>query len=207
MIMLFSEGSESIVLGLIIPVLTVEWSMTTFQRSLLITGVYLGATLGSGLQAIADTYGRYHIITLAGVLQVVAGLLSAISGEFSFFLFIRFVYGAAIGMILPLSGTYIAEVTPRDLRAQQIVYSRLYWAAGTIFTGVLCYFLIAQQSEPKWRLVLFLVCLPGIYSMYIHIIHGRESPRFLLLKGRTEEARAIMTEMETLNKVEALSNK
>lgn len=193
MIMLFSEGSESIVLGLILPVIANEWNMTTMQKSLLITAVYLGATFGSGLQAIADTYGRYKVITLAGVLQVGAGLLSAIAGEFSFFLIIRFVYGAAIGMILPLSGTYIAEVTPHDRRAKEIVNSRVYWSAGTIFTSILCYFLIAEASEPRWRLILVLVCLPGVYSMYVHIVHGRESPRFLLLKGKIEEARAVMS--------------
>lgn len=195
MIMLFSEGSESIVLGLIIPILSIEWGMTTFQKSLLITAVYLGATLGSALQTVADTYGRYSVITVAGVLQVVAGLLSVVAGEFSFFVVVRFVYGTAIGMVLPLSGTYIAEVTPKDKRAEYIVWSRIYWSGGNIFTAVLCYFFIAMAEEPRWRLILFLICLPGIYSMYVHFVHGKESPRYLLLRGRTEEARAIMSAM------------
>jgi hypothetical protein len=50
-----------------------------------------------------------------------------------------------------------------------------------------------------------LVCLPGVLALYIHIVYGRESPRFLLLTGRTSDARAIMSQMESLNRVESLS--
>lgn len=47
--LLFSEGCETIVLGLLLPKLGQEWNMTVFDKSLLITMVYLGVSIGSYL--------------------------------------------------------------------------------------------------------------------------------------------------------------
>lgn len=155
--------------------LTQEWHITTFDKSLLITSVYIGTTFGSGFQSIADRYGRYPVITLAGVLQAITGLLSAFAGDFNFFLFMRIAYGIGIGIVLPLSGTYISEVTPTDLRGKQLVQSRLAWTFGTILTCIMSYFLIANMSvgSSRWRTALVLVCVPGLIALAIHLICGK----------------------------------
>jgi putative MFS transporter len=184
--MLFSEGSESIVLGLIIPVLVYEWNIDTFGKSMLITLVYVGVSLGSALQTVADHFGRYSIISLAAIIQTAAGLMSAIAGEFSFFLFMRFIYGIGIGIVLPLSATFVSEITPTAERARQLIYSRIIWNLGTILTCLLSYFLLDgfEEQASSWRLLLLIVCLPGVLALYFHFVHGRESPRYLLLKGK-----------------------
>jgi MFS family permease len=110
--MMFSEGCESIVLGLIIPVLMHEWGVTTFLKSVLITSLFFGVLLGNLLQTTADIYGRYRIMTLACIINIVTGLLSAVAGNFTFFCIMRLLYGLGIGIVLPLSSTFIAEVTP-----------------------------------------------------------------------------------------------
>lgn len=48
-ILLFSEGCETIVLGLLLPKLGQEWNLDKFDKSLLITLVYLGVSIGSYL--------------------------------------------------------------------------------------------------------------------------------------------------------------
>lgn len=61
-LLLFSEGCETVVLGLLLPVLTQEWALDTFQQSMMITTVYLGVLLGSYLQVYSDKYGRHPFI-------------------------------------------------------------------------------------------------------------------------------------------------
>lgn len=166
-------------------------------------------SLGSALQTVADHFGRYSVITLAGVIQTAAGLLSAMAGEFSFFLFVRFVYGVGIGIVLPLSATFVSEITPTKDRAERLSFSRVIWNLGTILTCVLSYFLLDgyERGEAQWRMLLLLVCLPGVMALGLHLTYGRESPRYLLLKGKYEEAREIMKEMEMANQVEELSGR
>jgi MFS family permease len=69
--------------------------------------VYIGVAIGSLFQSVADKYGRYPIIYLAGIVISIAGLLSCFSPGYYFFLVIRMIYGFGIGIILPLSGTYL----------------------------------------------------------------------------------------------------
>ena len=70
--------------------------------------IYIGIALGNIAQSFADTYGRLTFIKWNAVLQTVFGLLSCFSPNFYVFLVFRFIYGIGIGIVLPLSGTYIS---------------------------------------------------------------------------------------------------
>lgn len=94
------------------------------------------------MQSVADNYGRYPVITAAGIFQAIAGLLTVISPNYAFFLFIRFLYGIGIGIVLPLSGTYLSEITPNDKRATLLSNSRVFWSVGSISTSILAYFFL-----------------------------------------------------------------
>jgi MFS family permease len=143
--------------------------------------VYLGVSFGSVLQVIADRYGRYQVISLAGILQIVAGILSALASNYDMFLIIRFVYGIGIGIVLPLSATYLSEITPNNSRAMLLSWSRIYWSTGAVLTCALAYFLLGHHY---WRWLLTIICVPGIIATYLHLSTGKESPRFLLLHSR-----------------------
>ena len=105
--LLFVEGSESIVLGLLLPVLTAEWNISTSEKSYLIALVYLGVTIGSLIQSYSDVYGRYNFLLLNAVITTIFGFLSCICDSFVAFVIVRFFYGIGIGIILPVSATYI----------------------------------------------------------------------------------------------------
>lgn len=94
-------------LGLLLPVLTEEWALGTFEQSLLITIVYFGVSIGSYIQVYSDRYGRYAFITWDAGLQCIFGLFSCVCWNFNSFLIARFFYGVGIGICLPLSASYI----------------------------------------------------------------------------------------------------
>ena len=50
------------------------------------------------------------------------------------FIVFRFFYGIGIGITLPLSATYIAEITPTDYRSLFVAKSRVCWAIGCLMT-------------------------------------------------------------------------
>lgn len=70
--------------------------------------IYLGVGIGSFLQSWADEYGRLQFIKWNAILQTIFGLLSCMATNIHWFTAFRFAYGIGIGIVLPISGTYIS---------------------------------------------------------------------------------------------------
>jgi len=137
---------------------------------MLITVVYLGVSIGSYLQVYSDRFGRYTFITWDAALQCFFGLFSCICWSYESFLFARFFYGIGIGICLPLSASYITEISPSYMRATLLAKSRVYWSGGCLVTCLLGYYFLEDNS---WRKLLFMICLPGMYALYEHKVDGK----------------------------------
>lgn len=70
--------------------------------------IYIGVAIGSFGQSFADDYGRLKFIKWNAILQIIFGLLSCVSTSIYWFILFRFAYGIGIGIVLPISGTYIS---------------------------------------------------------------------------------------------------
>jgi MFS transporter, putative metabolite:H+ symporter len=201
-LLLFSEGCETIALGLLLPILAEEWALSTFEQSLLITTVYFGVAVGSYVQIYSDRYGRYSFILYNALLQTVFGIFSCLCWNYTSFLLARFFYGVGIGICLPLSASYITEISPAYMRATLLSKSRVYWSAGCVFTCLLGWVFLRSSS---WRSLLFAICLPGIYSLYEHVKEGKESLRYLWVQKRKDEVCDLLNLMCRLNDKPELS--
>lgn len=144
--------------------------MDNFRKSLLITMVYLGVSIGSYLETYSDKYGRYKFLLIDAILTSVFGLLSVFCTTFELFLVTRFFYGIGIGIILPLTATYITEVVPGSYRGRILTRSRVLWGAGCFFACFLGWFFLRSNH---WRLLLFILCLPSFYAIYDLLKNGR----------------------------------
>jgi putative MFS transporter len=78
----------------------------------LITLVYIGVSLGSYLQSFSDDIGRSVFIKWNGILQLIFGILSCVATNMTYFIVFRFIYGIGIGIVIPLSATYMSEIAP-----------------------------------------------------------------------------------------------
>lgn len=150
---------------------------------MLITWVYIGVGTGSYIQSFSDHYGRQIFITWNIVIQCIFGLLSCISWNFSSFLVFRFFYGVAMGICFPLSGTYITEITPSTERVNLLIRTRYFFSSGAIVTCFLAWYFLSNNS---WRSLLFIICLPGIYSFRLNSIYGKESLKYLWVNKRLD---------------------
>lgn len=68
-----------------------------------------------------------------------------------------------MGISFPLSGSYVGEVTPTAQRAKLLIYARYYFSFGMISTCLIGWYLLQYNA---WRLLLFIICLPGIYAYW-----------------------------------------
>lgn len=143
----------------------------------------MGVAVGSYVQAFSDKYGRDSFVLGVAVLQTVFGLFSCICWNFQSFLFVRFFIGVAIGICMPLSATYITEISPTRMRATIFAKSRVCFSGAAVFTNCLGWLLLEHRA---WRLLLLVISVPGVLALLEHVLYSRESLRYLWVQRRKE---------------------
>jgi putative MFS transporter len=169
------------------------------QAALIGSSTFAGMFLGAWLwgQA-ADRIGRRRVF-LSTVLQTAFfGTLAAFSPNLTVLLILRFLTGTAMGGTLPVDYSIMAEYLPTKDRGRFLVYLESFWALGTIAVAALAWLFIPQFPTHGWRLLIGISALLGLLSLWIRRTVP-ESPRYLLINGRTEEARAVLLQVAQVN--------
>ncbi len=117
----------------------------------------------------------------------------------------RLIGGAGIGVASVVAPMYIAEIAPSQLRGRLGSLQQLAIVLGIFATGVTNYLIVqaAGSSTSEWLLGIeawrwmFLIMLipPAVY--YLMALRIPESPRYLVEKGRLDEARTVLESVFT----------
>ena len=148
----------------------------------------IGTVLGSFLWGwLGDRIGRRASILYAGIGFIGTSICGAMP-TFSWNLVMCFVMGVAVGGMLPICYSLLAETIPARHRSWLMILIGADIAGAYIITSWIAVALVPTYS---WR-ILWLIGLP---TGLLFIVLNRwipESPRFLLANGREEEADAVM---------------
>ncbi|MEO5773560.1 MAG: sugar porter family MFS transporter [Sphingomicrobium sp.] len=153
----------------------------------------LAGALGAGVPG--DRYGSRNVLLWVAVLYVISAVGSAISWDLpSFFLF-RFIGGLAIGGSSVLAPVYLSEISPTQRRGFIVGLFQLNIVLG-ILVAYLSNFLVGQLGfgDIEWRLKLGVAAIPALILLGA-MLTIPQSPRWLLSKGRREEALAAIRDL------------
>lgn len=173
-------------ISFVIPGLRAEYGLTTGQAALLPLFALTGTVVGSlawGL--LGDRIGRRGGLLLAALLFIGTSICGAMP-QFAYNLAMCFLMGASAGGMLPLVLALVAEVVPRRSRAALTVLIAGLGGTGGYLAASGAAAILAPHYG--WR-VLWLIGLPTGLLLALFARYIPESPRFLLLVGREEEAR------------------
>ncbi|HYD25205.1 MAG TPA: MFS transporter [Croceibacterium sp.] len=176
-------------LGFAMPGMLDEYGLPKATISLFPLSALIGTVIGSiawGL--IADVYGRKASILLSAVFFVGTAICGAMP-SFAWNVVMCFMMGAAAGGMLPVTYALLAEMMPSRHRGWSLV---LVGGLGSI-GGYFAASGTAALLEPiySWR-ILWLMNLPT--GLALVLLGGLipESAKFLLARGRKQEARQVM---------------
>ncbi|MFN3459297.1 MAG: MFS transporter, partial [Novosphingobium sp.] len=168
--------------------------------SSLLPGCALGAFLAGRF---ADRFGRRAVMMMAAALFVLSAIGSGAAPSALVLAVARFLAGAAVGAASVLSPAYISEVTPAHIRgrlssAQQVMiisgltgaFLANYWLAGAAGSSLGTFW----GGYPAWRWMFWVQAVPALLFL-VTLLLIPESPRFLVAKGRIEEARAVLAKL------------
>jgi MFS transporter, SP family, sugar:H+ symporter len=170
-----------------------------FVASSLLPGCALGAFAAGRM---ADMIGRRNVMQLAAVLFIVSALITGAAGTATIFATARFFAGVAVGAASVLSPAYISEVTPARLRGrfsslQQIMIIIGLLGAATsnwAFQNAAGSSVAPIMGYPAWRWMFWAQAVPAVLFLFT-LMFIPESPRYLVAKGRIDEALQVLTRL------------
>lgn len=176
-------------LGFAVPGMTGEYGVSKATASLVAFFALVGTVVGSVVWgALADIYGRKATILLSAVLFVGTAICGAMP-SLAWNIFMCFMMGAAAGGMLPVTYALLAEMMPSRHRGWSLVLVGGLGAIGGYFAASGASAL--WQSTYSWR-ILFLLNLPTGLLLVVLGNFIPESAKFLIARGRPEEARQVM---------------
>lgn len=176
-------------LGFTVPGMISEYGVPKRTVSLVPFFALAGTVTGSVLWGwIADVYGRKASILLSAVMFVGTSICGAMP-SLAWNIAMCFMMGAAAGGMLPVTYALLAEMMPNRHRGWSLVLVGGLGAVGGYFAASG----ISAILQPifGWR-ILWLANLPTGLTLVLLGALIPESAKFLLARGRVQEAEAVM---------------
>lgn len=161
----------------------------------------MGGAIISGFLSVA--FGRKNSLIISAVLFTLSAYGSGLPELFpqtvSALVFFRIIGGVGIGIASMNAPMYIAEITPSDIRGKMVTYYQLAIVIGFFVVFLATYFIgnslsEAQNMEFGWRRMFWSELIPSLLFLGL-LFFVPKSPRWLALKGKDEEALAVLNKI------------
>lgn len=204
----FDASVISGVIGFIVP----RFELNDWQLGLVVGAPTLAGIIASITGALlADQIGRKRVLVLLALLYTVSALASAQAPNYQVLVTARFIGGLAFAS-LGVAPMYIGEIAPREKRGMLVTVSQLNIVLGFSVAYFANYFVlqVSQSDAPwvqalgmdrhAWRWMLGIEALPAIL-WFLGLFFVPESPRWLVMKGRSEAARRVLERLKPPERV------
>ncbi len=205
----FLMGFDASVVSGIVRFIEPEFNLSKLELGWAVSSLTLTATLGMMIAGpLSNAYGRRYILRWAAIAYGLSALASALAPSFAMLVFARMLGGFGVGASLIIAPMYIAEIAPPHLRGRLVSINQLNIVLGisvAFFTNYLILRLSQSDSSwaqvlgidrYQWRWMLGLEALPAVlYFGFLFVVP--RSPRWLLMKGRDEEAMDVLMKVST----------
>lgn len=188
-------GVDTAVIAGVIGDLTRVFALTPETLGLTTSSALWGTLLGALVTGRpGDRFGSRRVLGVLGGFYLVAGLGCALAPGWSSFIAFRFLCGVAIGGSSVLAPVYIAEVAPPRLRGALVGLFQLAIVTGILLAYCSNAAVAAIAPAAAWRWKLGVTAAPALLFVLL-LIRIPDSPRWLLIKGRSADARASLRRM------------
>ncbi|GAD92016.1 MFS sugar transporter, putative [Paecilomyces variotii No. 5] len=168
------------------------YATTTTEAISTANGLFsAGGAIGSLFIAWSATaLGRKRNIQLGSLLTLLGGALQGGAANLSMFQAGRFIAGLGIGILVTVCPMYLSELAPTNNRGWLVGHHAIFLVFGyalASWLGFACYFATTKSPSFAWRFPLCMQCF-GPLILFLTSFFIPRSPRWLLQKGKTEEA-------------------
>uniref|UniRef100_A0A8R1E3M1 Major facilitator superfamily (MFS) profile domain-containing protein n=1 Tax=Caenorhabditis japonica TaxID=281687 RepID=A0A8R1E3M1_CAEJA len=152
-------------------------------------GVLVGAAI---FGQVSDNFGRRKALIVSCIGNAIFNLISSYSPDLFYFMLWRTVAGVFAGGITVVQMVYMVENIPRNHRMW--IQNSITWSPNLIIFPYIAY--LAHD----WRTLSVVIAVASLLSFF-SLVLLEESPRWLVQKGRMEEARALLVKIRKTDRL------
>ncbi|CCH76003.1 Major myo-inositol transporter iolT [Nostocoides japonicum T1-X7] len=171
-----------------------------FVTATLLVGAAIGAIVGGRL---IDGWGRKKTIQLNAFIFLVGTFGCVFAPNLDVLLVARFILGLAVGAASQAVPIYLSEMAPQERRGSLGGRNELAIVIGQMLAFIINAIIGATfHGDNVWRYMLVVCAIPA-FALFFGMLRMPESPRWLMSKGREDDALAVMMEVRTEDRARA----
>jgi len=177
-----------------LPFIAKDFQVNDHTQEWIVSSMMVGAAVGALAAGwLSFRLGRKYSLLLGAALFIAGSLLCASAPNPAFLIGSRFVLGVAVGIATFTAPLYLSEIAPGQVRGAMVSAYQLM-----ITVGILIAFLSDTAFSPSgaWRWMLGVVAIPAALFL-LGVLTLPRSPRWLMMKGRNDEARKVLNSLRT----------
>ncbi|MDW8066390.1 MAG: MFS transporter [Aquificaceae bacterium] len=191
------DAFEVVIVSAVLKPMARSLDFSPQQSSMMVSGFLLGAIIGSLIFGyLADKYGRKKLFLLTLLLYAGGTFLTGFATNFETALLFRILAGAGLGGEFAAIQSAIDEFVPSRHRGKVDGTITALWNLGSLMASLSAIGLLKITDESiAWRVAYLMGGLLALLVVFVRL-YVPESPRWLLSKGRLEEAERIVQRLE-----------
>jgi SP family arabinose:H+ symporter-like MFS transporter len=186
-------GFDTAVISGTTSALTSAYQLSPALLGVTVASALWGTILGAMLAGFpGERFGRRDTLRGLAILYLISALGCAGAWNWSALVVFRFIGGLGIGGSSVLGPMYIAEIAPANLRGRLVGFFQFNVVFGILLAYFSNYVISLQRfGVTEWRWELGVTAVPAAL-FFIMLFTIPRSPRWLVKKGRTAEARTVL---------------
>ncbi len=186
-------GFDTVVISGTTSALTTTFNLSPRLLGITVASAILGTVFGAMLAGIpGERFGRRDSLRGLAILYLITALGCAASWSWGSLVFFRVIGGLGIGGSSVLGPMYIAEIAPAKLRGRLVGLFQFNVVFGILLAYFSNYIISVQHfGTAEWRWEFGVTAVPALL-FFIMLFTIPRSPRWLVKKGRIDEARTVL---------------
>lgn len=191
--------------------LSKHFQLTDLMKGWVVASALIGCLAGALVAGpMSQRFGRKNSLIISALLFTISaygsGLPEWMPQSVSWLVVFRIIGGLGIGIASMNAPMYIAEIAPPKKRGYLVTYYQLAIVVGFFVVFLATYFIgnnntEIQNIEEGWRQMFWSELIPSsLFLLLLFLVP--KSPRWLVIRGRVEEARSILENILSSNEAD-----
>jgi sugar porter (SP) family MFS transporter len=202
----FVFGFDASVISGVVGFVTSEFDLSPIEAGFVVAAPTASGLLGTVIAGpLSDHFGRRKVLMVIAAIYLLSAIASALATSYLMLVGARALGGIAFTSLM-LAPLYIGEISPAAVRGKRVSINQLNIVLGLSAAYFTNYFIL-QLSESgldwvvswgiadhAWRWMLGLEIVPaGVFFLMLFTLP--DTPRWLMLKGRTADAERVIARL------------
>ena len=189
------DGMDAAIVAFLLPSAQKEWGLSSGQLGIIGSATPFGFLFGAAIAGIlGDRIGRRAVMMYALLFYSAFTILAAVAPNYEIFVAARVLAGLGTGAESAIIAPFLAEFVPAARRGWFLGALAGFFSFGFVGAALIGRFVV-PTSDQGWRWAQVITALPVLLLLWWRRSLP-ESPRYLLLRGRTREAEQVVADFE-----------